>query len=283
MQLQLQAKPGPQATRASKHVLASPRASNILVIKISGKLCEETQLAKLAHDLKSLNNQGYKIVLIHGGGKQIDSALANASIPTVKKDGKRVTQAAAIPLIVETLAGINKSITCALAQEGIAVFGANGKNVEIVKATPLEGFERAGTATKMDINILAGLLSIQDVVVLSCIGKDEKGFLNVNADDVAQMAAHGLHAKKLILLSDVSGVLGNPQDPTSIIPTITPQHAQKLIETGAASGGMVEKILQCLKATEGGSSVVLASGTIPSLVDLLGGKIPCTTFVGATA
>lgn len=262
-------------------MLSSP-LRNVLVIKISGKLCEPENLAFLAQELKQITERGYKVILVHGGQKQIDQALAGAGIATVKKQGKRITPPQAIPLIASTLSQLNGHIGRTLGESGISTVCINGKEMGVVKAKSLDGFERTGRVESVDARILEVVLRRSDVVVLSCLAYDTEGHLNVNADDVARAMGEAVKASKLILLSDVPGVLRDPSDRASVIPKVNSEMAHALIEEGITHGGMAEKVMQCSAAAAKGVEVILADGNAtPSLVGLIEGREVCTRFLAA--
>lgn len=255
-------------------------ASNLLVIKISGKLCDsDGSLAKLAGEVKELVGRGAMIILVHGGGKQADAALARAGIATEKKDGIRITPAKAIPVIGEAMSGINKGIVSAFCLEGIAATGIDGIGCSLVRGKPF--MERTGTVESVDSAAILALLKKSDVVVLSCLGKDDEGLLNINADQVAQAVSVATKAKKLVLISDVGGVFHDLKDATTLIPSITTGDVDALIKEGAITGGMIPKARACEEAVRNGvGEVVVAAGSV-SLLDVIAAREPgCTRFVG---
>jgi len=263
--------------------LASPLASNVLVIKISGKLCETENLAVLAQQIKMLTEKGHKVILVHGGGKQIDQALAERGIVTQKKGGKRITPEEAIPAIADALGRINAQISDMLVRSGIPTVAIHANTeFSLVNARSLQGYERTGNVKKINTKIIEIVLQRSDVLVLSCLGQDEEGLVNINADEVATAVSKAVKAKTLILLSDVPGVLQDVKDETTLIPVITTATAAVLIDSGTAKNGMAVKVAECAAAARQGVEVLLADGSdVISLAGLMEGKGVHTRFIVA--
>lgn len=256
-------------TVLSRPALSAQLASKVWVIKTSGKLCDtQEKIAALAAEVKRLTERGLKVVLPHGGGKQIDAQLAANGIATTKdEEGVRITPLEAMPIISEAVASINKQIGDAIAALGVTVAYSSNTNISLVNGEATN--QRTGKVATIEVAALQRLLEKNDVVVLSCLGKDAQGELNINADNVAAAIAQAVGAERLIMLSDVPGVLDGKG---RIIPEMTKEIAEALKGCGEISGGMAIKVSQCLDAVAGGvPEVILADGG-GALYDVFSGK-----------
>jgi acetylglutamate kinase len=276
----------PPPKPSAKPPLAGARAmSNVIVVKISGKLfADEARLSSLADDIKAVVGKGSKVIIVHGGGKQIDLALDEAGIKTTVRDGVRITPPKAMPIISDVMEGINQAIAekvraCLKGEGGrVSEAGVPGAPSVVNGApNPVHPDSCTGTVGEVNLPILQHLLGKSDVIVLSCLAmvgdpNDDYGYLNVNADDVARAAAIALGAKKLIVLSD-KPVLGRDGKP---LPSLDHASASSLICEKVISDGMVVKVHHMLKAAGTVDEVVVA-GEGPTLGDLLEGK-----YEGAT-
>lgn len=253
--------------------------SNLIVIKITGKVCDPENLANLAKDVKALAERGMKVIIIHGAGRQIDSALAQAGITTTKKDGVRVTPKEAMPVIAKVMSGINAEVANAIRNEGTATVCSDNIQHALVSVVRKEGYGEVGEPQSVDARVITTMLRRSDVLVLSCLGGCGEDRLNVNADDTALVVAKSLHAKKLIVLSDVPGVLATD---SSVVHSIDRATANVLLSAGTISGGMVVKVNAMLDAAETVGEVVLASGSSGSVLDIVTGEFAdCTVFINA--
>jgi len=253
--------------------------SNLLVIKISGKLCEPDKLAALAQQVKVISATGKKVIIVHGGGKQIDEALAQAGIKTEKKDGRRVTPPEAMPIICEVMKEINAQIGAALTTVEVATIGS--LDFSPIKAKQI--FERTGDVESVDTHTLMVLLRRSDVLVLSCIGDKDGEKYNINADDVALALTSALKPQKLILLSDVPGVLLDQDDTSSLVPVVDDLVAAKLVAEARITDGMIPKVQACLSAARSAGEVHLANDNVSVLDIALGRIVPSTKFISAAA
>jgi acetylglutamate kinase len=256
--------------------------SNLLVIKISGKLCDsEAGIAKLAAEVGALVERGSKVVLVHGGGKQIDAALAQAGIATEKKGGIRITSEEAMGVIGQVVSGINSGLVSAFAKAGLQVAGIDGVESSVIAGKPHA--MRTGDVEGVDFSALSARLRSADVVVLSCLGKDGAGLLNINADAVAEAVSVAAKAKKLVLLSDVGGVFSDLKDAGTLLHTLTQADVEALVKAGSIEGGMIPKATACIHAVQKGvGEVVLAAGSVSLSGIISGSEAECTRFVGSS-
>jgi acetylglutamate kinase len=242
-----------------------------LVLKLGGELLEQPHdLSRVARGIAALAART-SLVVVHGGGKEIDAALATAGIPKRQVDGLRITDAATLDVVVAVLAGaINTRLVAAARREGARAVGLTGADATVVsvrKAPPIESVagERvdlglvglpSGTAAP---ELLVDLTARAYVPIVACIGATRDGqLLNVNADTLASHVAAIIGASRLILAGGTPGVL---DEAGRTIPTLTPGAAARLIRAGTANKGMVAKLDACRSALRRGvGDVVIVNG-----------------------
>jgi acetylglutamate kinase len=254
-----------------------------LVLKVGGALLEspqaQTDLFKVIGEIVA---SGIAVVLVHGGGCLVEQWLEQANMTSEKIDGLRVTPASQIELVTGALAGAaNKKLVAKAKACNLNVVGLSLVDGDMVTARQLDPkFGQVGCCEPLNNMLLTTLMAKSYVPIISSIAADSTGqLLNVNADLAAQVIAHLLQAK-LILLSDVPGVLdGNKQ----LIPTLTQQQAAELAEQGVIVGGMKVKVDAAFAtAQQLNDSIVIASWKSPQqLLALIDGK-PCGTTIKAT-
>jgi acetylglutamate kinase len=251
-------------------IMAELRAyqGRIVTIKIGGNsIAEDTLfLSKIARQIVFLNTNGVRVILVHGGGPQIDDALRSRKIETIKgKDGRRITSPRAMKVVAQTMKKMNLLVADALIAEGCRkdrLFIAAKHPKILVKAESLDPQNakgnRSGKPTSVSTPPIERALADGKIVVLHSLGIDEDGktLYNINGDDYAVAIAIAVKAKRLILVTNVAGVLnGNRQR----IPVIDRHLAKKLIEDGTISGGMVPKVesaLWVVKQGVGGVAII---------------------------
>ncbi|MFK7910979.1 MAG: acetylglutamate kinase [Akkermansiaceae bacterium] len=233
------------------------------LIKMGGSAMEDPALVrKVMRDIVFLEVAGINPVVVHGGGKAISAAMEEAGLEAKFIGGFRVTTPEAIEIVEQTLSGtINPSLVEMITELGGKASGIPGTDVFVaqrIKATDESGKKvdigRVGEAISCELSAVHSVLASEFVPVISPLGS-EKGTgkpLNVNADLAAACLAKALRATKLVYLSDVPGMLSNPSDPTSLIPSINRPKAAELIENGTISGGMLPKINSALDALSNG-------------------------------
>lgn len=244
----------------------------VFVIKYGGSIMEnDAGKAALIEDIALLSHLGIKCILVHGGGKEISSRLARLGIESEFKVGYRVTSAEAIDEVEMVLTGrINKELTCLLNNSGVKTVGLNGKDAGLIKAkqkyieveSEKHDIGHVGEICEINPEIIEILLSNQIVPVISPIGFDEQGMtFNINADDVAAALSATLGAEKLILITDVSGVMRDLNDPESIISKLKVDDIKTLESEGIIAGGMIPK-MKCVQQAilEGAKSVHILNG-----------------------
>ena len=230
-----------------------------VVIKYGGSaLINEEIKTTVIEDIALMKYVGFKPVVVHGGGPDINSMLERLQIESHFVNGLRVTDADTMEVVEMVLAGkINKAITMELSQHGISTAGISGRDgrmLRVEKLTP-DGRDigRVGQVTKVDTHLIRTLIDEDFVPVISPIGFDDEGMsYNINADYAAVAVAGALAAEKLVFLTDVSGVLKDVSDAGSRISRLSAPEARKLMDKGAISGGMIPKVECCLAGLNAG-------------------------------
>jgi acetylglutamate kinase len=245
-----------------------------VVVKYGGSAMEEPELIdRVLRDLVFLEAVGINPLVVHGGGKAITKRMAAAGLQARFVGGLRVTDEASIRIVDEVLNGeVNPDIVRRINAMGGNAVSVRGQEVfRAVKSPPVrtaEGEADLGFVGEVEGCRVRGVLRQleQEIVpVVSPLGRDDAGNLyNVNADLAAAEIAVAVEADKLIYLSDVNGVLRDPADASTRIPTVTRADAARLKEEGVISGGMLPKIDSCLKAlARGVGKVHMLDGRLP--------------------
>jgi acetylglutamate kinase len=252
-----------------------------VVVKYGGHAMGDTALAAdFARDIVLLKQAGVNPVVVHGGGPQIGSLLARLNIRSEFKGGLRVTDRETVEVVEMVLAGsVNKEIVAAINAQGGKAVGISGKDANLMRARRLErrwrdpdsnieeildlGF--VGEPIAVDPHIVDVIIHSDLIPVIAPIGVGLDGeTLNVNADTFAAALATAMKAKRLLLLTDVEGVLDKDGN---LIKALTAAEAQALIKNGTISGGMIPKIEGCLDViAEGVEAVVIINGQVPHAV-----------------
>lgn len=230
------------------------------VVKLSGKVTEDQgNLTSLAEELALLHQVGIRICVVHGGGKQLSELANKLGVEQTIIEGRRVTDDATLEMAKMIFAGkINTDILASLRHRGIEAVGLSGVDGNIVQAKrrpPKEilnretgvrdkvDFGHVGDVVQINVRLLTVLLDHGYLPVVSSLGADDEGMVfNINADTIAAEIAVQLQAEKLILLSDVDGIYLTPGDSQTKLSRLTAAEAGELIDSGAASGGMIPKL-----------------------------------------
>jgi len=225
------------------------------VIKLGGSVVDdEMALLHILLDVIFMESVGMRPVLVHGGGKAINRALAEAGIEPKFVRGRRVTDQATLEVVERVLAGeLNVFLTEEIERlEGRAMnLSFQTTNVlfgEKMECETGEDLGFVGEITRVDRSVIEGLSYTDQVPVIPsmCEGPDGEHF-NVNADTAAMAVAQALGAEKLVFLSDVNGVRRDKDDPDTIIHSLTAEQAKQLIEDGVIASGMIPKVEACLE------------------------------------
>jgi acetylglutamate kinase len=251
-----------------------------VVVKYGGHAMESGVSEHFAQDIVLMKQTGIDPVVVHGGGPQIGSMLTRLSIPSSFVDGLRVTDSAAIEVVEMVLTGaINKQIVSGINAAGGRAVGLSGKDGNLVIARKLErlkldprslemkpvdlGF--VGEPDRINPEVLRTIINSDLIPVIAPIGIGKKGeTYNINADTVSGAVAGAMKAARLILLTDVEGVLDRDG---KLIPRLSIAEARELIAEGTISGGMIPKIETAIDAVEAGvRAAVILDGRIPHVL-----------------
>jgi acetylglutamate kinase len=253
-----------------------------VVVKYGGHAMEGGVSEHFAQDIVLMKQTGIEPIVVHGGGPQIGAMLNKLSIPSTFVDGLRVTDAAAVEVVEMVLTGsINKQIVSGINAAGGRAVGLSGKDGNLVIARKLERYkldpntlERklidlgfVGEPEKVNPEVLRMITRSDLIPVVAPIGVGRKGeTFNINADTVAGAVAGAMAASRLLLLTDVEGVLDREG---KLIPRLSVSEARALIADGTISGGMIPKIETAIDAVEGGvKAAVILDGRIPHVLML---------------
>lgn len=241
--------------------------SDKLVIKYGGSAMTDVVLRKeVAREISRLRDGGSSPVIIHGGGPFIKAALATAKIESEFIRGLRVTDEQSLPIIEQALTYLNKQ----LSQEIGAAIGLSGRDAGVVVAKQAQNGELGfvGDITQVNEVLLDSLLQQSLIPVIACIAANESGdgVYNVNADSVAGAVAGSLKSP-VIFLSDIPGVLDNPEDKSSLLIELSQKDIAERIADGRIAGGMIPKVEAATDALKKGAAfAVIADGRKPESI-----------------
>ena len=249
----------------------------LIVVKYGGNAMTDPALeSSFARDIVLLKTVGMHPVVVHGGGPQVDNLLKELGRQSDRIDGMRVTDKSTMDIVEMVLGGsVNKSIVSLINKHGGRAIGLTGKDANLILAKKLmmEKIGADGIAVPVDLGFVGDVVSVnKDVInmliasdfipVIAPLGVDEEGnTYNINADLVAGKVAEFLQAEKLMLLTNIKGVLGRDGE---VVTGLTPKTVDSLIEDGTISGGMIPKIQCALEAVRSGvKSAVIVDGRVP--------------------
>ena len=247
-----------------------------VVIKYGGNAMINDELKQqVMEDIALLWLIGVKVVLVHGGGPEISQTMKRLGKEAVFVDGLRVTDKETVDIVQMVLAGkINKTLVNLIQMKGGHAVGLSGIDGGILEAKVKDerlGF--VGEITKVRPQPIQDLLEKNYIPVVSTVASDRQGnTYNINGDTAAAYLAGALGAERLIMMTDIAGILRDKDDPSTLIPHITVSEAKKLYDEGIISGGMIPKVDCCIEALEHGvNNVVIMDGRIPHsiLMELL--------------
>ncbi|MFI8553858.1 acetylglutamate kinase [Psychrobacter sp. NPDC077938] len=249
----------------------------LIVVKYGGNAMTDPELeSSFARDIVLLKTVGMHPVVVHGGGPQVDNLLKELGRQSDRIDGMRVTDKSTMDIVEMVLGGsVNKSIVSLINKHGGRAIGLTGKDANLILAKKLmmEKIGEDGIAVPIDLGFVGDVVSVnKDVInmliasdfipVIAPLGVDAEGnTYNINADLVAGKVAEFLQAEKLMLLTNIKGVLGRDGE---VVTGLTPKKVDSLIEDGTISGGMIPKIQCALDAVRSGvKSAVIVDGRVP--------------------
>ena len=250
----------------------------IIVVKYGGNAMTDPELeSSFARDIVLLKTVGLHPVVVHGGGPQVDNLLKELGRESDRIDGMRVTTKSTMDVVEMVLGGsVNKSIVSLINKHGGRAIGLTGKDANLIRAKKLlmTKTDDQGNSSDIDLGFVGEVVSVnKDVImmligsnfipVIAPIGVDNEGnSYNINADLVAGKVAEFLHAEKLMLLTNIKGVMNKEGQ---VVTGLTPKKVDEMIKDGTISGGMIPKIQCALDAVLGGvKSAVIVDGRVPN-------------------
>lgn len=258
---------------------------SIIVIKYGGNaMINEELKATVTKDVVFLSKIGVKVVLVHGGGPEINETLKKMNVKSEFVNGLRKTDAETVEVVQMVLAGkVNKNLVNMIENAGGKALGLCGIDGHMIEAKPLnEELGYVGEITSVNTKPVLDALAAGYVPVISTVGCDKDGHVyNINADTVASRLAGELKAVSLISMTDIRGILRDKDDPESLIPAINVSEASQLIKEGIISGGMIPKIQCCVEAIRRGvQKVFITDGRVPHsiLIEMLSDEGVGTMF-----
>ena len=251
-------------------------SGKIVVIKYGGNaMVNESLKQQVMEDIALLWLIGVKVVLVHGGGPEISSTMKKLGKQAQFVNGLRVTDKETVDIVQMVLAGkVNKDLVNLLQMKGGHAVGLSGIDGGILEATMKnESLGFVGDITKVRTQPITDLLEKGYIPVVSTVASDRQGNVyNINGDTAAAVIAGALQAERMILMTDIAGILRDKDDPNSLIPDLTVGQARQLFYDGVISGGMIPKVECCIEAIEHGvKHVVIMDGRVPHsiLMELL--------------
>ena len=259
----------------------------IIVVKYGGNAMINEDLKKhVMEDLVMLRSVGMKVVLVHGGGPEINDMLKKINKKSEFIDGLRVTDKETMDIVQMVLAGkVNKSLVQLINEHGgkaLGLCGTDGEMIITKKLDDVHGF--VGEITEINTKIIDDALNNGYIPVISTIGCDREGnTYNVNADTAASRIAGELKAESLISMTDIIGLLRDVNDPSSLITSVNVSEVKELINDGIISGGMIPKVDCCVDAIRRGvNKSFIIDGRVPHsiLIEVLTDEGIGTMFKG---
>ena len=251
-------------------------SGKIVVIKYGGNAMVNEQLKQqVMEDIVLLSLIGVKVVLVHGGGPEISETMKRLGKQAQFVNGLRVTDKETVDIVQMVLAGkVNKTLVNLLQMKGGHAVGLSGIDGGIIEATMKdEALGYVGKITRIRTQPITDLLEKNYIPVISTVASDRQGnTYNINGDTAAAYIAGALNAERLIMMTDIAGILRDKDDPDTLIPALTVKEAKKLFDEGVISGGMIPKVDCCIEAIgKGVKHVVIMDGRVPHsiLMELL--------------
>lgn len=234
----------------------------IIIVKYGGSAMLDEQLKEnVIKDVVLLKLVGFKPIIVHGGGKDISKWVSKAGMEPKFINGLRVTDAPTMEIAEMVLNRVNKSLVQMVEKLGVHAVGISGKDGGLLKVQKrISGGKDlgfVGEITEVNPKVIMDLLEKDFLPIICPIGYDDNyDSYNINADDAACAIASAVHAEKLAFLTDTEGVFRVFEDKDSFIPTMTVTEAEEFVASGAATGGMLPKLTNCIQALKDGVSRV---------------------------
>ncbi len=267
----------PAAPRVTAEVLTQALpyiqhfAGRTVVIKFGGVPVSDPDVARaIAGDVVLMHSVGIRPVIVHGGGPQIDELMGRLGKEPSFVAGRRVTDAETLDIVRMVLVGkVNRDITSAINARAPLAVGVSGEDAGLIRAAPRDpalGF--VGEVAAVDPGIVRSLQELGYIPVVSTIGADDAAQpYNINSDTVAGALAAALDAERLVVLTDVAGLLADVDDPASVVSEVTAGELATILAAGGVQGGMIPKVEACLEAVRNGvGSAHLLDGTQPHVL-----------------
>lgn len=263
------------AQRAQVLTEALPHIRNYygktVVVKYGGNaMVDEVLKGQVMEDIVLLSLVGVRVVLVHGGGPEISDVMSRFGKKPEFVNGLRVTDKETVDIVQMVLAGkVNKTLVNLLEMNGGKAMGISGMDGRLIEAKMKdERLGYVGEITGINISPVTDLLERGYIPVISTVGCDRNGnTYNINGDTAAAYIAGALHAERLIMMTDIAGILRDKDDPSTLIPSITLGEARRLFEEGVISGGMIPKVDCCIEAIHHGvKKVINMDGRIPHAI-----------------
>ncbi len=262
-------------------------SGKIVVVKYGGNAMVNAELKhQVMEDIVLLWLIGIRVVLVHGGGPEISELMDRLGKKPEFIDGLRVTDRETVDIVQMVLAGkVNKGLVTLLERNGgnaVGLSGMDGKLIEAKMKNPALGY--VGSITKINIRPVMDLLERGYIPVISTIGCDDDGnAYNINGDTAAAWIAGALGAERLIMMTDIAGILRDSADPSTLIPALTIPEATELFRENVITGGMIPKVECCIDAIHMGvKKVIIMDGRVPHaiLMELLTDEGAGTMVIG---
>ncbi|MBQ4150254.1 MAG: acetylglutamate kinase [Clostridia bacterium] len=248
----------------------------IVVVKYGGNaMIDENLKQQVMEDIVLLWLIGVKVVLVHGGGPEINDLMTRLGKKAEFVDGLRVTDKETVDIVQMVLAGkVNKTLVNLLETKGGRAMGISGMDGQLIVADfKDERLGYVGEIKKINIEPVTDLLEKGYIPVISTVGCDMAGnTYNINGDTAAAHIAGALEAERLIMMTDIAGILRDKDDPETLIPVVSVDEAEALRSEGVISGGMIPKVECCVEAIKHGvENVIIMDGRVPHsiLMELL--------------
>ena len=262
-------------------------SGKIVVIKYGGNAMVNEELKQqVMEDVTLLWLIGVKVVLVHGGGPEISETMKRLGKQSQFVGGLRVTDKETVDIVQMVLSGkVNKTLVNLLQMKGGHAVGVSGIDGGMIEADMKdEALGYVGRITKIRPQPILDLLEKNYIPVVSTVASDRQGnTYNINGDTAAAYIAGALHAERLIMMTDIAGILRDKDDPSTLIPALTVGQAKSLFSEGVISGGMIPKVDCCIEAIEKGvNHVVIMDGRVPHaiLMELLTDEGAGTMVIG---
>lgn len=259
----------------------------IIVVKYGGNAMVNEQLkAQVMEDIVLLWLIGIKVVVVHGGGPEINTMMNSLGKKAEFVNGLRVTDKETIDIVEMVLAGkVNKTLVNLAQVYGGNAMGISGVDGRLIEAKPKnEKLGYVGNITNINIEPITDLLEKGYIPIVSTIGCDKEGnTYNINGDTAAADIAGALKAERLIMMTDIEGILMDKNDPSTLIPEVTIEQAKELYKEGVIADGMIPKVDCCIEAIiKGVKNVTIMDGRVPHsiLMELLTNEGAGTMVVG---